>query len=265
MTLLGSIYMSLKNESMSIGGITGFDWFLAVAGGASKVSDMNGENVQVSTVPVHIDGVDRDAPNPYKITFSAKEVGMLPLFLFSGGLSWNIGKVHTRFELGLNALALFAGDPKDIGQVKVMAGYEVAKNFIISGMLGAQVWTLNKMHVKASSALLGINDGAFYISDQNQAQGQSYAPYFWNTFLGAELKYRIQDGVYVTGSAQMGLHSTTKTGNMYMITEQDVKAQKTNVTYPSGRIFPDTIIGSVSSKTVWKASISFLIESGGIL
>lgn len=245
-------------------GITGLDWFVSIAGGFSKLDDDNNKKIEL-------------ASNPFKATVERVEAGKLPWIPASLGLSWNKGRLHTRLEVAGNvAAAASSADVKDLGQIKFTIGMQATDKLVISGLVGTQMWSVNKMHVKLSAPAIlpkksggtktgaDLTDGGFYLSDKNENDGSVYSSRFRNFFGGVELKYQLKKHVYLIGSGQFGLNQTKDKKDLYLIASQDIN-KASGSKHAKGVLFPNSNISEVVSRMKYKFSVGLLIESGGIL
>ncbi|USO01962.1 MAG: hypothetical protein H6850_02495 [Alphaproteobacteria bacterium] len=239
---------------------TGFDWFVAVMGGAATV-DVPSKEIKATEEEITLPGGAKTKP---EVTFGDCDYGKLPLLLLSGGISWQQGKIHAKAEIAGNAAAFLKSDVKDLGQVKFGIGYEVMNKLVASFIFGAQMRSMNKINMKASAKAPKFEDKAVYLSDSNNLGGESpHADKFYNGFAGVELKYKVMNHIHVVGAYQYGIGSSTLKKDLYLRADEefDLTAGKAD----KNQRIQNITVNEIKSKTNHKVSVGILVESGGLL
>ncbi|USO01971.1 MAG: hypothetical protein H6850_02540 [Alphaproteobacteria bacterium] len=221
-----------------------FDWFISLGGGFSSLQDAEAMSF---------------SQNHYNVTAQQGKTDKLIWFPLSGGVTFYKAPFQMSCEVTGNAGVLAAGDVKDLGQIKLAAGYQITQRCTLSGLLGAQLWRFYRVDTQVSSSDVGFKDKAFYLSDENKFKGKVYTPYFWNLFSGLEVKYQLKKHVYLIGSGQFGFNAASVKKDAYLIAKQDIKALAIE-----GVSLPQTTNDSMASKMRYKISVGILLE-GGVL
>jgi len=250
--------------------MNGLDWFLSMATGMSKLSDMDKDNISFKK-----DQAGKDI-NRFGLQVEENKIGSIFVLPISAGVSWNKNKFYTGTEIGGNVCAFFSKSQQNLMHLKLMAGYEIFENMVVSFVCGVQMWKLNKINIKAKadSDLVQFDTSDFYLSDKKGLRQNSDGDYslrFWSGFYGGELKYKIRPNIHMIFSVVTGLCKCSKTGTFYIVPEGRIQNSKSGT--ESTKIFEknlslhekDASVSEISSKMIWQASIGFVVQSGGIL